>query len=460
MKMDNSIGSDRGGGKAHLVLVLVPLLAIAEMALGAPAGGPPPANPAASAAAVYEVRAFGAKGDGHTLDTAAIQKALDQCGQAGGGTVRLTAGTYLSQPLTLRSKTTLRLEAGAKLQATDDPADFAADKPNTFIAFLSGKNLTDVTLSGPGIIDGGGGKWWVPAEEARRKSPGYTLPRPNLIVLTGCRQVRLQDLTLQNSPKFHFVPAECEDVIVTNVTITAPARSPNTDAIDPSASRRVLITRCRIDVGDDNIAIKAGRKVEGREFACEDITVTDCTFLHGHGVSIGSETAGGVRNVLVRNCTFENTENGLRIKSSRGKGGVVENISYRDITMKKVDPAITFTCYYMNNSKGDPVQPSVPQKESAQAVGDKTPVYRNIHIRNLTATCPDCAGTILGLPESPVKDVFLENVRITAGKGLTIRNASGMRFTNTVITTQTGAPVIAENAQLEGLEGVNVASPK
>jgi polygalacturonase len=405
-----------------------------------------------SGARVFEVRAYGAKGDGKTLDTTAIQQALDDCGRAGGGVVHLNAGTYLSKPLELRTRTTMHLDAGATLLATDEPADFAGEKSGSFIPFISGKRLTEVSIVGPGVIDGSGAKWWVPAEAARRKTPGYTLPRPNLIVLTGCKNVRLADLTLQNSPKFHFVPTECEQVLVTNVTVLAPPRSPNTDAIDPSASRHVLITHCRIDVGDDNVAIKAGKKLPDREFACEDITVTDCTFLHGHGMSIGSETAGGVRNVVVRNCTFENTENGLRIKSQRGKGGLVENISYSDITMKNVDPAITFTCYYMNNSKGDPTQPAVPSEKTTQAVNDKTPLYRNIRISNLKATCRESAGTILGLPESRISDVIFENVLIAAQKGLTVRNASGIRFVNSNITAEQGRAVIAENAEVRGME--------
>jgi polygalacturonase len=412
----------------------------------------PAAVPAvAPTSRVFDVRQFGAQGDGKAVDTVAIQKALDECGKAGGGIVRLTAGTYLSRPLTLQTRTALQLEAGAMLKATDDPADFAGEKPGSFVPFIGGKELEDAAIIGPGVIDGSGGRWWVPAEEARRKTPGYTLPRPNLIVLTRCRNLRLENLTLQNSPKFHFVPTECEGVLVTNVTVTAPPGSPNTDAIDPSASRRVVITHCRIDVGDDNIAIKAGKKVDGREFACEDITVTDCAFLHGHGMSIGSETAGGVRNVTVRNCTFENTENGLRIKSQRGKGGLVENLTFSDIRMTNVDPAITFTCYYMNNSKGDPVQASAPQKDIAQAISDKTPVYRNITIRNLTATCTDEAGTILGLPECGIQNVVLENVRISAQRGLTVRNAAGIRFTNSAITVQKGPPILAQDAEVSGL---------
>jgi polygalacturonase len=418
-----------------------------------------------TAAKVFDVRKFGAKGDGKTLDTAAIQKALDECGKAGGGTVQFSAGTYLSKPISLHSKTTLQLDDGAMLKATDDVQDFLRPgvnwegwenvKKNVFIPFISGKNLTDVAIAGKGTIDGSGERWWAPAEAARQKTPGYTLPRPNLIVLTGCKNVRLENITLQNSPKFHFVPTDCDGVVVSNVTVLAPARAPNSDAIDPSICRNVLITKCHIDVGDDNIAIKSGRKVDGREFACENITVTDCVFLHGHGLSIGSETLGGVRGLTVRNCTFEDTENGIRIKSARGKGGVVENLSYSDITMKNVEPAITFTCYYMDNSAKDPVQRSIPKEDAAQPVAEGTPIYRNIRISNLTATCERSAGIIIGLPESQISDVVLENVRISAPTGLTIRNTTAVKLKNVKIETQQGQPFILENAVVEGLEATN-----
>jgi polygalacturonase len=416
------------------------------------------------AAGAFNVRDFGAKGDGTNLDTAAIQKALNACGKAGGGTVELPAGTYLSKPLTLRNRTVFQLDAGAKLQATDDPADFIKEKTPTgtnFNHFLIGKNLDSVAIVGPGVIDGAGARWWVPAEEARRRIPGYTLPRPNLIVLTSCKNVRLENITLQNSPKFHFVPTDCDGVLVSNVTITAPAHAANTDAIDPSASRHMIITRCRIDVGDDNIAIKAGKKMEGREFASEDITVTDCTFLHGHGMSIGSETVGGVRNVTVRNCTFEGTENGIRIKSQRGKGGVVENIRFSDITMKNVDPAITFTMYYMNNSAQDTPQSSAASVEASANADDRIPVYRNIHIKNLTATCQRSAGTIMGLPESRISNVVLENVRISAGTtGLTIKNAKGIELKNVRVTAAKGPAFIVQNAKVEGLDSAGNPRPE
>jgi polygalacturonase len=417
--------------------------------------------PAADGPKVFDVRQSGAKGDGSTFDTAAIQKALDACGEAGGGTVKFSPGTYLCQPITLRTKTTMLLEAGATLLAGTNQSDFMklpgnwleAKSGNDFIPLISGKNLNDVTLTGKGTIDGNGAAWWGEAEKARQKVSGFTLPRPNLIVLTRCKNVRLENLTVQNSPKFHFVPTECEGVVISNVTILAPEGAANTDAIDPSSCKNVLITKCRIDVGDDNIAIKAGKKLGSREFASEDITVTDCTFLHGHGVSIGSETAGGVRNLTVRNCTFENTDNGLRIKSQRGKGGIVENISYSDITMKNVNPAITLTCYYMNNSAGDKTRPAAGAgTNSAPAVAGDTPVYRNIHISNLKATCPQMAGIINGLPESMISNVVLENVQISAAKSFEIRNAKDVQLKNVTVSVKEGPAFATENAQIEGLE--------
>src|ERR1022692_3863889 len=217
--------------------LLIPLAAL--LTITGYAADVPPAGASASAK-VFDVRQFGAKGDGKTLDTAAIQKALDECGTAGGGIVRFPAGTYLSKPITLRTKTTVQLDQGAKLQATGDQTAFlksgtnwlAARSGSDFIPFISGKDLADVSITGQGTIDGAGENWWGAAEDARIKSPGYTLPRPNLIVLNRCKNLRVENITIQNSPKYHFVPTECDGVIVSNVTILAPVGAANTDAID------------------------------------------------------------------------------------------------------------------------------------------------------------------------------------------------------------------------------------
>jgi polygalacturonase len=336
------------------------------------------------------------------------------------------------------------VEAGAVLKATDDPADYRqANNPKSFTPFLSGKDLADVTIAGRGVIDGSGARWWEPAEAARQKKSGYTLPRPNMIVLSRVTNLTVRDVTLQNSPKFHLVPTECDGVTITGITILAPERSPNTDGIDPSMSRRVTITGCTIDCGDDNIAIKSGKKVKGREFACEDINVTNCIFKHGHGMSIGSETVGGVRNVQVKNCTFEDTDNGIRIKSDRNRGGQVENILYENIRMTNVRGAILFSCYY----------PRVPDQDVKQAATETTPQYSNILVRNLSGTSTQGAGVIAGLPESLIENVTLENVSIEAAKtGLDIRNARGVKLKNVTIDPKKGEPFIVRNAQVEGLK--------
>lgn len=366
------------------------------------------------------------------------------------GTGRLPKGSYYSRPLTIKTKTTLLIEERATLLASTNQSDFMkvpgdwtkAKSGGDFVPFLSGKDMEDVTIAGRGTIEGSGAVWWEAAEEARRKVPGYTLPRPNLIVLTRVKNLVVRDVTIQNSPKFHLVPTECDDVLITNVTILAPERAANTDAIDPSVSRRVTITKCLIDVGDDNVAVKSGKRMDGREFACEDLTITDCTFKHGHGMSIGSETVGGVKNVLVKNCTFENTDNGIRIKSDRKRGGTVENLVCEDITMKDVRGAITITSYY----------PKIPATDTAQPVTETTPKYKNITIKNLTAASSKAAGVIVGLPESQIENVLLENVTITAEEaGLEIRHAKGVQLKNVKVAPKRGEPLIVKDAEVAGL---------
>lgn len=394
---------------------------------------------------IIDVKQFGAKGDGKTLDTEAIQKAIDECGKAGNGIVRLTEGTYLSKPIFLRSNMTLRLEKGAVLKATDEPNDFKNPEDETYrnpLGFVNGNDLTNITIEGQGIIDGSGQRWWPAAIEAKKAKQPEKLKRPRMVVLNRCVGVRIKDVTLTNSPTFHLVPRDCEDVDIVRVKIISPDESPNTDAIDPSTSRYVNISDCIIDAGDDNIAIKSGHQDPAHpDAACQYINVTNCKFLHGHGMSIGSETNGGVQNMTVRNCSFENTESGLRIKSARGRGGIVKNIEYSNITMKNVKAPINITAYY----------PKVPKEDSAQAVTDTTPKYSRIKIINLTADSPKNAGFIVGTPEWPITEVLLENVHIKAPKGLTIRNAK-VTLKNVKIETEEGPGIILEEgAAAEGL---------
>ena len=393
---------------------------------------------------IFDVRDFGAKGDGTTVDTEAIQNALNQSESAGGGVVRLSSGTYLSKPIFLTNNTELNLAEGAVLKATDDPADFAdPDNPSSTIAFVNGNKLENVSITGKGTIDGSGQKWWPAALEAKYAKKKETLKRPRMIIIERTNNLLVQGVTLSSSPSFHLVPKDCENVVIDGVTFCDPDESPNTDAIDPSTCKNVVIKNCHIDVGDDNVAIKSGRKNPNYpdEPGCQDLTISDCKFFHGHGMSIGSETNGGVRNVTAERITFENTDNGARIKSYQGKGGLVENVTFRDMTMTNVKTPILISAYY----------PKIPDIDTTDPVTETTPVYRNITIQNLTATSPRYAGFIIGYPGAPLKNITLENVHIKAPKGLTIRNAQ-VTLKNVTIEVQEGEPFILQNnAEVTGI---------
>jgi polygalacturonase len=389
-------------------------------------------------AGTFNVRDYGAQGDGRALDTPAIQKTIDACAKAGGGTVRFTPGTYLSKPLYVRGNyITLQLDAGALLQGTPEFTDYRSSKGKV-VGLINAERLTDVSITGTGTIDGAGAPWWPAVREAKKTGAPEPRQRPKMVNFKGCHGVMLRDVTLQNSPGFHLVPVDCDNVLIDHITIKAPADSPNTDAIDPSACRNVRILNCLLDVGDDNVAVKAGHAVPGRVFCCQDILVSNCTCLHGHGISIGSETSGGVSNFTVVHCTFDGTVSGIRIKTNREKGGRVENILYSDLSMNNVKRPIDIACYYPKVPKDDPAQPVTPH----------TPVYHGIRIENLTGNSPEGAGLIVGLPESPVRGVTLSNVHLKAVTGLLVKNAEDVNLSNVKIDVEQGEPVIIENAKV------------
>jgi polygalacturonase len=364
---------------------------------------------------VCDARAFGAKGDGVTKDTAAIQAAIEAC--AGGrGTVRLTAGTYLSGPIVLKSGTTLKLEKGATLLGSQDMKDYPAKtefRTPGLQSLVSATNATDVTITGEGTIDGAGEPWWAVARSVKNAGVMGVNPRPRLVVFDHCKHVLVEGVTIQNSPMWQVVPYYCDDVTIRNVKILAPQHSPNTDAIDPFSSSHVRIEHVTADVGDDNVAIKSGAiGSPGPDDPSTDITITDCTFLHGHGLSVGSEIAGGARNIVAERISFDGTDNGIRVKANRDRGNDVGNLVFRDITMKNVKNALIVSEYYPK------VLP--PEGETAQPVTRLTPHFHDILVENLTATGSDVAGAIVGLPESPVRNIVLKNVKISAQKGMTI----------------------------------------
>jgi polygalacturonase len=391
-----------------------------------------------------DVRTYGAKADGVTKDTKAIQAAVEDCASAGGGTVRLSGGTFLTGPILLKSNITLEIAKGAVLLGSPDRADYPMvtfARQQTVQPLVSAVNAENVTITGEGTIDGNGKVWWDYIVGARDAGVlGNDHPRPFGVLFDHSSHVRMEGVTVQNSGMWQIVPYYADDVVIRNVRILAP-KSPNTDAIDPFSSSNVVIDHVYSSTGDDNIAIKSGAiNSPGPDAPSKNITITDCTFENGHGLSIGSEIAGGVQNVRAERIHFKGTDQGIRIKSGRDRGNDVSNLSFKDITMEDVKTAILITEYYPHPApEGD-----VP----AEPVGRLTPRFHDISIENVTATGSSSAGTIVGLPESPVLGLTMKNVHIAARTGLSIAYAT-VAMDDVVVTPATGeAMKIAPTAKV------------
>jgi polygalacturonase len=391
-----------------------------------------------------DVRTYGAKADGVTKDTKAIQAAVEDCASAGGGTVRLSGGTFLTGPILLKSNITLEIAKGAVLLGSPDRADYPMvtfARQQTVQPLVSAVNAENVTITGEGTIDGNGKVWWDYIVGARDAGVlGNDHPRPFGVLFDHSSHVRMEGVTVQNSGMWQIVPYYADDVVIRNVRILAP-KSPNTDAIDPFSSSNVVIDHVYSSTGDDNIAIKSGAiNSPGPDAPSKNITITDCTFENGHGLSIGSEIAGGVQNVRAERIHFKGTDQGIRIKSGRDRGNDVSNLSFKDITMEDVKTAILITEYYPHPApEGD-----VP----AEPVGRLTPRFHDISIENVTATGSSSAGTIVGLPESPVLGLTMKNVHIAARTGLSIAYAT-VTLDDVVVTPATGeAMKIAPTAKV------------
>ncbi|HEY2761569.1 MAG TPA: glycoside hydrolase family 28 protein, partial [Pirellulales bacterium] len=278
----------------------------------------------------------GAVADGTTSNTAAIQKTIDAVAAAGGGSVVVPAGKFLTGPLTLANGIDLHLDQGATLLIENDIDRYPVSQGRA-VNCISAAGAHDIKLSGEGTIDGQGEPWW----KAFRSNKSL-VHRPYMVQFRDCSRVLVEGVTLTNSPMFHLVPQNCTDVTIRGITIQSPPDAPNTDGIDPSGWN-FLITDCTIDDGDDNVAIKPN---PARKPGNKDFTITNCKFLHGHGMSIGSGTLGGIEDLTVSDCLFESTDAGVRIKTLRGKGGLLQNLTYENLKMTNVKNPIYIIDYY------------------------------------------------------------------------------------------------------------------
>lgn len=436
----------------------------------------------------FNIVQYGAKRAVGVLNTGAIQQAIQTANQQGGGVVLIPTGFWISGPITILSNVNLHLAQGAVLQFSDNPKDYPLVRTNwegvdairaqSPISALGARNIA---ITGQGIIDGAGEAWrpvkkgkmtagewdnlvrsrgvldskketWYPSAGALKASTmdrpgvvaaGFTeanteeikeFVRPNMISFRECEQVLLEGVTFQNSPAWNIHPLLCKHVTVENISVKNPWYAQNGDGIDIESCEYVTVRNSRFDVGDDGICLKSGKDAEGRKRGrpSAHIMIENCVVFHGHGgVVVGSEMSGGVHDLYVRNCQFLGTDVGLRFKTARGRGGVVENVFIRDISMKNIaGEAILFDMYYQGK---DPVATFGDGGEAPKIellpVNEGTPQFRHIFVENVVAKGAETGLLIRGLPEMPIHHIQLSNLDIESVQGYRVIEAKDINLT-------------------------------
>ena len=449
-----------------------------------------------------DIRDFGAKADGETLNTEAINNAIKAVSEKGGGKVVIPEGLWLTGPVVLQNNVNLHVEKNALVLFSGD-ADLYPLVRTSFEGLdmlrcqspISAMNAENIAITGYGVLDGSGDSWrpvkrnkmtdgqwksllksggvvdesgkvWYPNEGALKASiltgskekreisdsewEGMKrIFRPVLLSIVISKRVLLEGVTFRNSPSWCLHPLSCEDLILNGVKVFNPWYSQNGDALDVESCKNVVVTNSLFDAGDDAICIKSGKDADGRRRGepCENVLVKNNTVLHGHGgFVVGSEMSGGVRNVYVADCTFIGTDVGLRFKSTRGRGGVVENVYVDNINMINIpgDALIADVDYAVKDAPGAPVP----------AVTEETPSFKNIHISNISCKGAGRAMFLNGLPEMPIENFSVRNMRITdAQKGAFINKVASVTLENIEIETADNTYLQVENTTNITIDG-------
>ena len=431
---------------------------------------------------------FGADNTGQKLCTDAFVKAIDALSAKGGGHLVVPRGVWLTGPIVLRSGIDLHLEKGAVVQFAADESLYPLIK-TSFEGLdtrrcqspISANGAENISITGEGVIDGNGQYWrpvkkskvtdshwkrlleqpgsmemkkgyWVPSEGYAKGEQGANMNvpsaqteeewqavkrflRPVMVGLVNCKNVLLQGVIFQNSPAWNLHPLMCENIIIENVLVRNPAYAQNGDALDLESCRNALIINSRFDAGDDGICLKSGKDKDGRRRGrpCENVVVDGCTVFAGHGgFVVGSEMSGGVKNISVRDCQFVGTDVGLRFKSTRGRGGIVENIYIDGISMTDIATyALTFNMYYGGKSVAEVLAEGGEQKApEAMPVTEETPIFRNIDIRNVICHHAGYAMEFNGLPEMPIDGIHLKNIYILSKNDATFNYSKNITKEN------------------------------
>ena len=437
---------------------------------------------------------YGAKPDGTSLNTKAINDAVLACSTKGGGVVLIPNGFWLTGPIQLKSNVNLHLEKNALLLFSKNFDDYKIIEGNyegvpsaKNESPIMGTNLQNIAITGKGTIDGNGDAWrmvgknkltesewqnkvasggivsddqkvWFPSKKTKKaylEKPSTFLGsgvkledfepikdylRPNLIVLRGCKNVLLEGVVFQNSPAWNVHPLMCENLTLRDLFIKNPDYAQNGDGADIESCKNVLVENCVFDVGDDAICIKSGKDVEGRKrgMPTENMIIRNNTVYNGHGgFVVGSEMSGGARNIFVYDCTFRGTDKGLRFKTTRGRGGVVENIYIKNINMVDiVSEAIYFDMYYWVKPPKENEVVVVP------AVSEETPVFKNIYIENIVCNGANKGVYVRGLPEMPVQNIHMENLVLNTDIGVEMKDGKGIYLKNCDFRTKPGKAVV------------------
>ena len=440
------------------------------------------------------IKDFGAVGDGVTLNTDAFEKAIAELSEKGGGQLTVPAGVWFTGPIVLKSNINLHLEMGAVIQFSGDDnlyglidTSFEGLDTKRCQSPLTANGCENIAITGQGVIDGNG-QYWRPVKKGKmtenqwkavlarpggvESKPGYWVPsqgyadaeqnaemnvvkastdeewnhykrflRPVMISLVNCKNVLLQGVIFQNSPAWNIHPLMCENIIIDNVLARNPAFAQNGDALDLESCKNALIVNSKFDAGDDGICIKSGKDADGRKRGkpCENVVVDGCTVFAGHGgFVVGSEMSGGVKNILVENCQFLGTDVGLRFKSTRGRGGIVENIYISNVSMTDIKTdAITFNMYYGGKSVAEMLADGDnPDNTTKVPVTEETPIFRNIDIKDIVCNGAGRAMEFNGLPEMPINGIKLQNINIQAKKDAVFTNCENITKENINITVQ------------------------
>lgn len=446
----------------------------------------------------FNIVAFGAKPGGLALNTAAIQRAIDTCSAKGGGVVVVPSGLWLTGPLWLRNNVNLHVSNGALVQFSNNPDLFPLVRTNwegleaiRAQSPLSGFDLRNVAITGTGVFDGAGAAWrplkkskvtqgewqkitahggvldapgetWYPTPRALlgagKMRPGVIAEgydeakaaeikeflRPNMLSLIRCELVLIDGPTFQNSPAWTLHPLLCQHFTLKNVKVKNPEYAQNGDGIDVESTRFFRLENCVFDTGDDGITIKSGRDAEGRRrgVPTSDGIVQGCVVQRAHGgFVIGSEMSGGVRNLFISDCTFLGSDIGLRFKTTRGRGGAVEDIHVRDIRMSDIPhEAILFDMYYNNKGADEAIK---NPELTGQPVSEGTPVFRRFFIRNVACRGAECAIKSQGLPEMNVQDIHVEDCAFYAQRGIKLIESKNFHLKNIELETTAPDPAIS-----------------